>query len=76
MTTNPSSPSSPAGSIGGMVVSGLIAAAIGLVVTFILSFVLPFPWNLGQTMLCVAFAAFSGSAVSFQRGLALGRSGR
>ena len=73
MTTNPSSPPS---SIGGMVVSGLIAATIGVIVTFVLSFVIPFPWNLGQTMLCVAIASFSGSAVSFQRGHALGRGGR
>jgi TRAP-type C4-dicarboxylate transport system permease small subunit len=73
MTTSP--PSVP-GSMQGMVVSGLIAAAIGLAVTFVLSFVLPFPWSLGQTILCVAIASFSGSAVSFQRGHALGRSGR
>jgi hypothetical protein len=59
-----------------MAVSGLIAAAVGLAVTFVLSFVLPFPWNLWQTMLCVAIAAFSGSAVSFQRGVALGRGNR
>jgi hypothetical protein len=59
-----------------MVVSGLIAAAIGLAVTFVLSFVIPFPWNLGQAMLSVAIATFAGSAVSFQRGHALGRSGR
>ena len=51
-----------------MVVSGLFAAAIALVVTFLLSLVIPLPWSLGQTMLCVAIASFSGSAVSFKRG--------
>ena len=59
---------SPHGSVGDMVVSGLIAAAIALVVTFLLSLVIPLPWSLGQTMLCVAIASFSGSAVSFKRG--------
>ena len=69
-------PSSPSGSVGGMVVSGLIAAATALVVTFLLSLAIPFPWNLGSTMLCVGIASFSGSAVSFQRGHSLGRGGR
>jgi len=54
--------------VGGMVTSGLIAAAIGVVVILALSFVLPFPWSLGQTVVATALAAFFGAAVSFNRG--------
>lgn len=56
------------GVVGGMIVSGLISAVVGVVVIFALSFVLPFPWGLGQTLIGTAIAAFSGSAVSFNRG--------
>lgn len=51
-----------------MAVSGLIAAVIALVVTFGLSFVIPFPWTLAQTLVCVGIASFAGSAVSYWRG--------
>ena len=56
------------GLVGGMIVSGLISAAMAVVVIFALSFVLPFPWGLGQTIAGAAIAAFAGSAVSFNRG--------
>lgn len=58
---------------GGMVVSGIIAAIVGLVVTYVISLILPFPWTLAQTMICVGIASFSGSAVSFTRGYKAGR---
>jgi len=60
------------GMAGGMVVSGLIAAAIAVAVIVVLSFVLPFPWGLGQTLIGTAIAAFSGAAVSFNRGFKSG----
>jgi uncharacterized membrane protein len=56
------------GMVGGMVVSGSIAAAIGACVILVLSLVLPFPWSLGQTVVATALAAFFGAAVSFNRG--------
>jgi TRAP-type C4-dicarboxylate transport system permease small subunit len=58
---------------GGMVFSGIIAAIVGLVVTYVISLILPFPWTLAQTMICVGIASFSGSAVSFTRGYQVGR---
>jgi hypothetical protein len=64
------------GIVGGMVVSGLISAAAALVVIFLLSFVLPFPWGLGQTLIGTAIAAFAGSAISFNRGYKGGAAGR
>jgi hypothetical protein len=51
-----------------MCISGAIAAVIGLAMTFLLSFVLPFPWSLGQTLVTVGISSFAGSAVSFWRG--------
>ena len=60
------------GMVGGMVVSGLIAAVIAVAVIVVLSFVLPFPWGLGQTLIGTAIAAFSGAAVSFNRGFKSG----
>jgi hypothetical protein len=62
--------------VGGMIVSGLISAAVALVVIFALSFVLPFPWGLGQTLVGAAIAAFSGSAVSFNRGFKISQGPR
>jgi hypothetical protein len=57
---------------GGMVVSGMIAAVIAVAVIVVLSFVLPFPWGLGQTLIAAAIASFSGAAVSFNRGVKSG----
>ena len=58
---------------GGVVVSGVIAAVIGIAATYLLSLVMPLPWGLKRTMAAVAVASFCGSAVAFLRGHALGR---
>ena len=41
--------------------------------TSVISLILPFPWTLAQTMICVGIASFSGAAVSFTRGYKAGR---
>jgi hypothetical protein len=56
-------------------VSGLISTAIALLVIFVLGQLMPFPWDMSRTLLCVAIASFSGSAVSFVRGFGQGRGG-
>jgi hypothetical protein len=61
--------------VGGMIVSGLISTAIALLVIFVLGQLMPFPWDMSRTLLCVAIASFSGSAVSFVRGFGQGRGG-
>ena len=60
----------------GVVVSGVIAAVIGVAATYLLSLVMPMPWGLRRTMAAVAVATFVGSAVSFIRGQAAGRRSR
>lgn len=59
--------------ISGMLVSGSIAVVVGMVMTFVVSLAMPFPWTLSQTMIAVAIASFVGSAISFQRGRASGK---
>jgi hypothetical protein len=59
--------------LSGMIVSGLISTAIAVVVTWVVSMLMPMPWSLAQTLVCVAIASFSGAAVSFQRGYSSGR---
>lgn len=56
------------GNLGSMIVSGIIAAVIGIAAVYLLSLIIPFPWTLGQTMLSVAIASFAGSVVSFYQG--------
>jgi hypothetical protein len=58
-----------------MVVSGLIAAAIAAVFLVLISFVVPFPWSLGQTVVAAAIASFSGAAVSYSLGHRKGSGG-
>ena len=66
--------SEQASTAGGMVTSGLIASTIGGVMTVVLSLVMPYPWDLSRTIVCVVIASFVSAAVGFQKGLAIGRS--
>lgn len=59
--------------IGGMLVSGSIAVVVGMVMTFVVSLAMPFPWTLSQTLIAVAIASFVGAVISFQRGWASGK---
>jgi hypothetical protein len=49
----------------GFLTSGIIAAVIGVVATFVLSFLMPPPWDLSRAMICVAVASFAGGAAGF-----------
>jgi len=46
---------------------------VGMVMTFVVSLAMPFPWTLSQTLIAVAIASFVGSVISFQRGWAGGK---
>jgi hypothetical protein len=58
---------------GSMLVSGVIAAVVGVVATLVLSMLMPPPWDLSRALICVAIASFSGGVAGFRSGLALGR---
>jgi hypothetical protein len=59
------------GMFAGVLTSGLVAATFGVVVTLGLSQMMPFPWDLSRTLVCVGIASFSGAAVGFLGGLRL-----
>jgi len=63
-----------AGVLRGAVVSGIISTVIGTGVVLVLSFFIPFPWTLSQTLISVAFATFCGSATGFGIGRTRGTS--
>ena len=56
MSNGDATGSKPEGIAGGVITSGLIAAAIGIAVVYVLSLFLAFPWTLGQTLVAVAIA--------------------
>ncbi len=49
-------------------ISGVIAAVVGVGATMALSLGIPFPWSLGQTSVSVAIASFFGAAIGFMAG--------
>ncbi len=63
---------STGGGLAGTLTSGTIAAVIGVVIVFLLSLALPFPWGLGQTMVSVALASFFGAVASYMQGVRAG----
>jgi uncharacterized protein YacL len=53
------------------VISGAIGAAIGILITWLVSFIFPTPWTIGQAFIAVGvasfFAAFFGVLFNRQR---------